>query len=357
MLRAGALAVSERGWEPLVLLPERARERDWAAALSEEGVDIAFAPDVGRRQLGRWLSELVAAGEGPTVVHTHFTRFDLPALAAARRNPGVSVLWQVHTVLNEELRIRAANRIKLGLLSRRVSRILCVAPHLVDAVIARGAPRAKVELFPNGVDTAAFAPPSAEARLDARRHLGVAPDAQVLLHFGRDWHGKGGDLFLGAVKRLHEQGRDVVAVTSRGGEAARGLAQELGIEALTLAPEGASEVQTLYAAADLFMSTSRGEGLPFGVLEALASGLPVVATDIRGHELPGGPLANLEIAPIQATELAERAALMLDREPALARSQALTAREGVVARFSLQRLTERLIELYELMDPGEHVRA
>jgi glycosyltransferase EpsD len=269
------------------------------------------------------------------------------------------VLWQVHTVLNEELRIRAANRIKLALLSRRVSRILCVAPHLVDAVIARGAPRGKVELFPNGVDTAAFAPPSAETRLDARGLLGVAPEAQVLLHFGRDWRGKGGDLFLGAVKLLYEQGRDgVVAVSSRGGEAARGLAQELGIQELTLTPEGVSGVQTLYAAADLFMSTSRGEGLPFGLLEALASGLPVVATDIRGHELPGGPLPNLEIAPIQASALAERAARMLDREPAQARSQALSAREGVQARFSLQRWTERLMKLYEeLLTPaGERAR-
>jgi glycosyltransferase involved in cell wall biosynthesis len=83
------------------------------------------------------------------------------------------------------------------------------------------------------------------------------------------------------------------------------------------------------------------------VLEALASGLPVVATDIRGHELPGGPLANLEIAPIQASELAERAGRMLDRDPAQARSQALSAREGVEARFSLQRWTERLMDLYE----------
>jgi glycosyltransferase involved in cell wall biosynthesis len=291
------------------------------------------------------------------VIHTHFTRFDLPALTAARRNPGVSVLWQVHTVLNEELRIRAANRIKLALLSRRVSRILCVAPHLVDAVIARGAPRGKVELFPNGVDTAAFAPPSAEARLDARRVLGLAPDAQVLLHFGRDWHGKGGDLFLGAVKLLHERGREgLMAVTPRGGDPARQLAEELGIEALTLTPEGLSGVQSFYAAADLFMSTSRGEGFPLGVLEALASGLPVVATDIRGHELPGGPLPNFEIAPIQASELAERAARMLDREPEQARSQARSAREGVIARFSLQRWTERLIELYEeLLTPAEPV--
>jgi glycosyltransferase involved in cell wall biosynthesis len=348
MLRASLLAARQRGWSSLAVLPERAREREWTAKLAEEGLELAFAPDVSRRRLRRWLERLVPDDGEPTVVHTHFTRFDLPAVALARRRRRLAVIWSVHTVLSQHPLVRLRNRLKLAVLSDRVERILCVAPHLLDALVARGAPPGKVELFPNGLDVDEFPLLTHGERAAARARLGLPEEATVLLHFGRDWHVKGGDLFLEAVRLLREDGRpDVVAVSVRGGNPARELAERLGISEATFTLEATTHVDWLYGAADLFMASSRGEGLPFAVIEALASGLPVVASDIPGHEFPFGPLPNLRHAALDTSELADAARALLERDTDIVRRDAELTRDGVEAVNSLERWAVRLMDLYE----------
>jgi glycosyltransferase involved in cell wall biosynthesis len=348
MLRASLLAARERGWSPLAVLPERARQREWTSWLEDEDLELAFAPELSRRRLGGWLEQLLPDDGEPRVVHTHFTRFDLAAAALARRRRDVAVIWSIHTVLSQHPLIRLRNRLKLGLLSAPVKRILCVAPHLVDAVIARGAPPQKVQLFPNGLDTDVFPLLTHGERSAARAALGLPAGATVLMHFGRAWHLKGGDLFLEAAHRLRENGHsDLLAVSVRAPDEAREQAKRMGMADAFVTLEATTHVEWLYGAADLFVASSRGEGAPFAVLEALSSGVPVVASEIPGHEFPFGPLPNLAHAPLDGTALAEAARELLDRDrQAVARDAELT-RDGVEAVSSLERWTERLMDLYE----------
>ena len=70
---------------------------------------------------------------------------------------------------------------------------------------------------------------SREEREIARLRLGLPADQPLLVHFGWDWHRKGGDLFMQAVRTLRERGIEAVGVTVGGGDPARALREQLGL--------------------------------------------------------------------------------------------------------------------------------
>ncbi len=350
MLRATIASVRERGWEPLTILPPRARTRDWLPAFAEEhGDGLLFAPEGGRRGARPWLAEVVDSAPGPAILHAHWSVYDL-AVAALARRPDVRAIWHFHTVLSESPRVRLRNRLRFLLASRHVERMLCVSPHLVEAICARGAPRDKVEYFPNGIDVARFpGPVGPEERAAARAALGLDPDATVLLHIGRDWELKGGDLFLDALALL---GEDTFGLLVRGGEVAQAEAARRGLDHRVAVLEGTAEVRRLHAASDLMLATSRGEGMPFAVLEALSSGLGVVATDIPGHSLPGGGPPGLTIVPLEPSAIARATTDMLARDPAVASQDGDRSHAWVSAELGLEAWSERLIGVYESAAAG-----
>jgi glycosyltransferase involved in cell wall biosynthesis len=348
MLGAALAEADRRGWRAQAVLPDRARGRDWVSDLAQHEDKLSFAPATSRLGLYRWLAELVDAEPGPTILHSHFTVFNLQTAALGRRRPDVTVYWHIHTVLSDRLAVRMRNRLTMSLVARGIERILCVAPHLVDAVRARGAPAHKVEYFPNALDTAAYAPAGPNERAAARERLGLPRDATVLLHFGRDWHGKGGDLFLRSLARLREGAwPDAVAASARGGEPARALARQLGIADAVHTLDHVPRGQDLYDCADLLMATSRGEGMPLTVLEALASGLGVVASDIPGHHLPGGDPPGVRIASLDPGALAQAADQLLARGDDLAHAEGLQAAAWVHEEMAVEPWARRLIDLYE----------
>lgn len=349
MLRATLDGVREAGWRGQALLPPRARSRDWLPAFEAEyGDAVAFAPREGRDGAREWLAGVVDAEPGPTILHAHWSVYDLAAARLARR-PDVATIWHFHTVPAEDLRTRVRNRLRFALASRHVERMLCVSPYLVESLAARGAPRSKLEYFPNGIDVGRFpGPVGAEERAAARAALGLDPGATVLLHIGRDWELKGGDVFLDALADLP----GAVGLLVRGGDVARAEARRRGLEDRVEVLEGTSEVRRLHAASDLMLATSRGEGMPFAVLEALSSGLGVVASDIPGHQLPGGGPSALRIVPLEPAAVAAAARTLLDRPAAAARADGEAAHAWVSAELGLPAWSARLLQLYREIAAG-----
>jgi glycosyltransferase involved in cell wall biosynthesis len=349
MLRTTLAGVRANGWRAEVLLPPRAQTREWLPAFAAEyGDAVRFAPNEGRSGARQWLAEVVDAEPGPTILHAHWSVYDL-AVAELARRPDVKAIWHFHTVLSEDLRARVRNRLRFTLASRYIERMLCVSPHLVEAVCARGAPRAKVEYFPNGVDVDRFpGPVGPDERAAARTALGLDPDATVLLHIGRDWELKGGDLFLDALSELD----GAIGLLVRGGDRALAEVRQRDLEDRVRVLEGTSDVRRLHAASDLMLATSRGEGMPFAVLEALSSGLGVVATDIPGHSLPDGGPEALRIVPLQAPAIAAETRKLLARPPAQARTDGERSHAWVSVELGLPAWGERLIGLYREIAAG-----
>lgn len=348
MVRAAAAAVSARGWTPEVGLPAEAAERDWIELLHADGIKVNLAPDSGRIATTRWLGELLAADREPALLHSSFTTFDVASARVADRRSETTSLWHCHSPILPGPGKGTRARIKFSLVGRPVDRILCCSTQVRDQVLRFGATESRVRVLLNAIDTARFPAATAQARAAARSELGLPEEEAVLLHFGWDWHFKGGDIFLAAcAELLAGADRGVVPVIVGGGEPARRIATDLGIADRVHLLEPVSDVQKLYAAADLFVAPARLEGMPFALLEALASGLPVVASTIPGHRLTDVSLDGYLQTGLEPGEIAEGVRAMLRRRAQGTAWPPTEARDWVRANLDVGPWAERLATDYE----------
>lgn len=180
---------------------------------------------------------------------------------------------------------------------RGADRVIAVADALRRAAIPLGCHPGKLAVVPNGVDTTLFSPGD---RLDARRRLRLPPEGKVVLSVGHLVERKGFHLVIEALHLLRESGiRDVHYVVVGGpGEEGNFLpAIHRQIRRFSLEPHvflaGPQLNHTLrdwYNAADVFCLASSKEGRANVLLESLACGTPVVATNVWGNpEVITGP--------------------------------------------------------------------
>jgi glycosyltransferase involved in cell wall biosynthesis len=179
--------------------------------------------------------------------------------------------------------------------------------------------------------------------------LELDPEARPLVHFGWDWYLKDGDLFLATVRELRERsvgGPRPLGLTVGAAEAGRDAIRAAGLEDCVRVVDPRDDVRTLYAAAEVFVSTSRVEGEPFAVIEALLSGTPVAATDLPGHREVCGGLESARVAKREPGAMAAAVESLLALSPE-ARTRAAEATRGqVAARFDLGTWTARMFDRY-----------
>ena len=203
----------------------------------------------------------------------------------------------------------------------------------------------RVEYIPGvGIDPERFLP--TEKSLLKRNEIGVPENAKLLLSVGELNRNKNHEKVLRAIAEL---GRDDVhyAIAGKGALANEltGLAEELGIAERVHILGYRDDVAELYGAADLFVHPSYREGLPVAVIEAMAAGLPVVASRIRGNKDlitdDGGRL----VCPCNAHGFAEAIGeLLSDTET----SEKMGAHNREAAKnYSTEAVSELLMKLYE----------
>jgi UDP-glucose:(heptosyl)LPS alpha-1,3-glucosyltransferase len=175
-------------------------------------------------------------------------------------------------------------------------------------------PPARVAVLHYGVDVERFHPARRAADgATIRRELGLAPGQPVVLLVGSGFRRKGVDTLLEIWRREPPAGAALVVVGNDQHLAQRArAARELRGPVVFAGPR--RDVERWYAAADVFALPSLHEGCPVAILEALASGLPVVTSRATGApELLPGPLADLLVDdPRDADAVAARLRLALD---------------------------------------------
>ena len=222
MLSALAEGVEQRGWSFEAVFGAAAEDKDWYRSLQSGGMHVRAGPPLARRARPRWVASMLAERTGPAILHTHFARWDVPAVLAARRrgvSRSVALVWHRHGILSRHPPQLLRDVARFGLAGRAVDAHLCVGPGTHRQLIGRGAPRDRTLLFPNPVDTHRFPLINAEERAQARAELGVAHDHALLVAFTWEWERKGGPLLLQLVRELTDRGRSVTALVVGGGEA------------------------------------------------------------------------------------------------------------------------------------------
>lgn len=135
-----------------------------------------------------------------------------------------------------------------------------------------------------GVDFGRFVPADEGQKAKARESFGIPADAFVLVYAAEFSKRKNQSELICALKDLPEN--VCLLLAGRGGlqEQCQALCRELGVEDRVFFAGFVSDVERCYQAADVCVSTSRSEGLPFNLMEAMHCALPVVATAVKGHE-------------------------------------------------------------------------
>jgi len=169
--------------------------------------------------------------------------------------------------------------------SRTVARIIAISRAVRDVLVDYGVDPARVEVVYSGTDPARYRPGLDGSRV--RREFGVpdgAPLVGKVANFYPGW--KGHDVFLAAARRILEVRRDarfLLVGKSTDSDAMRSAVAEAGLTDRVILAGYRSDIPEILAAIDVLANSPRArEGLCVAILEALASGRPVVATRVGG---------------------------------------------------------------------------
>lgn len=220
-----------------------------------------------------------------------------------------------------------------------------------DSYIARlGLRPERITVVERGRAATRLGEPGEERKRRVRGSLGIAADAEVLINVGRQVYQKGQTDLLEAFARLVERRPGtVLLIAGREGERTQVLREaqaRLGLGDRVRFLGFRTDVADLLAASDLFVFPSLYEGLGGGVIEAMALGLPVIASDIPAlREVVDAGVTGELVEPGSPVALASAIEAMLD-DPARRAACAERAMERFRERFTIERSAARMIEMY-----------
>jgi glycosyltransferase involved in cell wall biosynthesis len=279
------------------------------------------------------------------IIHTNsYVPGNYARLAAALlRVPVIVDHWHGFTRFNRK------RRIICRLLGRCTDLSLTVSRGVKEYLIAQcGLDPEKIRVVHNGVDLVRLG--QHRPRTVVRRELGLSATAPVVGLVARlDHWGKGHREFFTALAGLKAR-YPVEALIIGGGrreEEMRQLAAEMGLAGRVHFLGQRQDIPDLLAALDIFVLPSHSEGVSLALLEAMAAGLPVIATTVGGLPEVVRHEENGLLIPARDPEALAAALTRLLAEPDLAKKLGDNARRDVAEHFSLERLGREINEIYE----------
>ena len=330
----------DRAGHPVRVVSLHGDETDVAGLMRRAGIDVVALNKAGGpdpRTVLRLRAQM--RDFSPTVVHTHLPVLEYVLPAARLYGRRVGIIHTVHNLARAETRHRVLRAVNRRAFSHGV--VPVALNEEVRSSICReyALPPSAVPVVGNGIDLDAFRGP---------QRRGLRGAGARLLCVARLAPAKNHALLLQTVALLRESGRDV-SLTLVGDGPLRGrleeLARELGISERVRFAGRRTDTPAFYRDCDLFVLLSDYEGMPMSIIEAMASGLPVVATRAGGvGELVDDGVSGA-LVEADAAAAAEAIAAICDDPALYARLSAGAVRTS--SRYSATAMMEKYVGLYD----------
>jgi len=296
----------------------------------------------------------------PHIIHTHMAKAGAIGRAAAalynrsaRPSARARVVHTYHGHVLEGYFSPAKTALFVAIerrLAHVTDRIVAISPAIGDELLREHhiGSAEQYRVVPLGFELSALTAIDDSARAAARQSLGIDRNAHVVSTVGRLTAIKQHDLFLEAARLIANDDPSAIFLIAGDGElraALEATARDFGLGDRVRFLGWRRDLTTIYGASDVFLLTSRNEGTPVALIEALAAGLPGVSTDVGGVRdvlradtgtvVPFGDAAGLAGAVTQFLADANRR-----------RAAGEHGRASVIARYGIDRLVDDVDALY-----------
>jgi len=327
--------------------------------LEEAGIESFLIPMKSKRDIFGPVTKAIRIikKEKMDIVHTHTVRSNLVGRLAAVAS-GRKCVTHLHSPVSRDfadLRRGRINEFIDSLTRPAASLYIAVSDSLKGEMIKKGMPRDKIVTVHNALDLESLAQ-SAKEDAGIRKEYNIPEDAFVLVMVALLRPRKGADLLIQAMKKVLKQspnaylllvGSDDISEEPGHGRKLRELAHGLGMNGNVIFTGFRDNIQSIMKECDLMVLPSRfGEGLPMVILEAMAAGLPVVASRVEGvPEVIEDGVNGFLVDPGDVEELSENIINAM-RNPHLLRDVAKSAGERVSSDHNGYVQARKIEELY-----------
>ena len=245
----------------------------------KEGIQVIELPSKGRMDLSTFIAlmRVIRSGEYD-VLHTHDYKSAFYGLLPAKI-AGVKLLATLHGWLQNNRAEKLYKIVELAIL-RMYDLITVVSSDQKQELLDRGFSPKKVRQLDNGVDIQKYRPAGIT---DMRNRLNIRDGQIVIGTVARMTKEKGHKVLLDAFQILTKKHRNLTLLLVGDGDLREKLEREVrqnGLQDQVIFTGTRDDVPDLYRIMDIYINSSLTEGMPMSILEAMASGLPVVASDV-----------------------------------------------------------------------------
>src|SRR5262245_21672799 len=316
-------------------------EGSWGEGLRREDVGVTalrrragFQPTLGRA-IAR-----IAAQHRARVVHCHHYSPFVYASIARLWSPTLRIVFTEHGRLSDappSAKRRTANRV----LAHAPREVVTVSSDLKRHLVAEGFPTTRVNVIYNGIDVGGL--PAVGMRARVRKELGVPDNALVVGTVARLDPVKDLPTLIRALAQRHRAGvPTILLVIGDGSERAHleASAREAGTASSIRFLGHRDDARDLLAGCDVYANSSISEGISLTILEAMAAGLPVIATRVGGTPEIVDSTCGI-LVPARDPRAVAEALVQLTCDPERRWQLGQAARARVQERFTLDRMIQR----------------
>ena len=281
------------------------------------------------------------------LIHCHYLRENYIAMLAKGYNKKIRVVYTNHFILPNDAVTRLTNR----LLDKRQDQMIAVCNRGRERLIANGWSGGHIQVIFNAVDPEVWAGERSASTM--REELGIPADRFVMLCASRFADDKGHKYLIDSIKRLTELCAVPFTLVLAGDgpllEPCKEQVKALGLTEDQVRFIGfRQDIKNLYKGSDLYINSSQHEALSFLIIEAMAAGLPVIATDMGGNDdiVNDDAGCGLLVEYDNPDSMAGAMKVMLEEPDFLAQCRE-GAKRTIQEKFEIHKMADATYQVYE----------